>query len=179
MVLALATGIASFWLHMKSALGQVLLASAWESAVETQQIRRAWPWADTWPVAHLSVPASNQSLVVLDGVSGEAMAFGPGRVTTSSSTASSGTFIVGGHRDSHLKFLQDVSTGQVMDLQTADGEKTRFRVAEQFIANADDGPLNLPANLHALVLVTCYPFNALQTGGPLRYVVVALPEEDA
>jgi len=105
------------------------------------------------------------------------MAFGPGRVPTSSKTAADGTYVVGGHRDSHLQFLQHVSNGEVMELFTADGAKTRFRVTEQFVANADSGPLHLPADLHALVLVTCYPFNALQTGGPLRYVVVAVPDE--
>jgi sortase A len=28
-----------------------------------------------------------------------------------------------------------------------------------------------------LVLVTCYPFEAVMPGGPMRYVVTALPEQ--
>lgn len=176
-VLAIGCGTAASWMHVKSVLSQVLLAQAWQSTVGKGEVKRAWPWADTWPVAQLTVPKSGQSLVVLEGVSGEAMAFGPGRVSSSSKTASAGTYVVGGHRDSHLQFLQHVGAGETLELETADGAMTRFRVSEQFVVNADLGPLNLPVNLHALVLITCYPFNALQTGGPLRYVVVAVPEE--
>lgn len=176
LVLALVSGGSAFWMQLKSTLGQVLLNNAWQTALSTGDIKRAWPWADTWPVARLDVPAAKQSLVVLEGVSGEAMAFGPGRVPLSSSSAKSGTFIVGGHRDSHLQFLEHIKTGDVMELETSDGAKTRYKVTDSFVANAEEGPLSLPKELHALVLITCYPFNALQTGGPLRYVVVALPD---
>lgn len=173
---AIGSGTAAFWIHIKSVIGQVLLAQAWQNTVATGGIKRAWPWADTWPVAQLVLPDSNQSLIVLEGVSGEAMAFGPGRVPESSATAAAGTYVIGGHRDSHLKFLQHVGIGDSLALQTADGAKTDYKVSEWFIANAESGPLNLPKDLHALVLITCYPFHALQTGGPLRYVVIAVPE---
>ena len=155
----------------------MLLTRAWQQSLDTGEIQRAWPWADTWPVARIYMPESGQSLVVLEGVSGEAMAFGPGHVAASSITAAQGTFVVGGHRDSHLQFLQHTKNGDVFELQTLDGTNTRYQVSEQFVANSDDGPLTLPAELHALVLITCYPFNALQTGGPLRYVVVAVPAQ--
>lgn len=176
LVLALLCASLASWMQLKSMVGQVLLSRAWQNALDTGEVKRAWPWADTWPVALLHIPQSGQSLVVLEGVSGEAMAFGPGRVTSSSITAAQGAFVVGGHRDSHLQFLQDAKNGDVFDLQTADGALTRYRVSDQFVASVNDGPLSLSAELHALILITCYPFNALQTGGPLRYVVVAIPD---
>ena len=177
-ILALVTGSAAFWMHMKSIVGQVLLSQAWQNTLESGKSHRAWPWADTWPVAELELPKTEKSWVILEGVSGEAMAFGPGRVSSSSMTASAGTYVIGGHRDSHLNFLEHIAIGETLRLHTADGAKTRYRISELFIADSDLGPLNLPKNMHALVLITCYPFNALQTGGPLRYVVIAVPEEE-
>ncbi len=173
--IALFSFSSSAWLQSKSILGQVLLERAWQQALSSGETNKAWPWADTWPVAKLLVTKTKQSLVVLEGVSGEAMAFGPGRIAGSSNTASGGTFALGGHRDSHLAFLQHIESGDVLQLQTLDGSHTHYRVVDQFVANRDETTLSINPDKHGLVLVTCYPFNALQTGGPLRYVVVAKP----
>jgi sortase A len=45
------------------------------------------------------------------------------------------------------------------------------------IVNADETELRLDGDTSKLVLVTCYPFDALRAGGPLRYVITA--ESDA
>jgi len=175
LAIAVLSGSSAFWMKAKSALGQHLLNQAWDNASRTGEVHKAWPWADTWPVARLTVAKTNQSLVVLEGTSGEAMAFGPGRVAESSQTAFDGSFAIAGHRDSHMSFLQDVQIGDVFILESLDKAKTEYTVVEQHILNAETQPLSIPQNLHALVLITCYPFNALQTGGPLRYVVIAQP----
>lgn len=175
LALAAITGSGSLWLQFKSAVGQVLLDEAWARASVSGSAEKAWPWADTWPVARLELPDKGASLVVLEGVTGEAMAFGPGRIPQSSATALNGTFAIGGHRDSHLAFLEHIEHGDNFNLQTLDGASTQFEVVDRFVANSQTDPFLLPKELHALVLITCYPFNALQTGGPLRYVVVAVP----
>jgi len=173
--LAVLSGSSAYWMKAKSVLGQHLLNQAWNKASRTGEAHKAWPWADTWPVARLTVANTSKSLVVLEGTSGEAMAFGPGRVTESSLTAGKGSFAIAGHRDSHMSFLQDVKNGDVLILESLDNAKTEYTVVEQHILNSETQPLSVPQNLHALVLITCYPFNALQTGGPLRYVVIAQP----
>jgi len=175
LTIAVLSGSGAFWMKAKSVLGQHLLDQAWNNTSRTGEVHKAWPWADTWPVARLTVAQTNQSLVVLEGTSGEAMAFGPGRVAESSLTAKQGSFAIAGHRDSHMSFLQDVQKGDVFVLESMDSEKTEYTVVEQHILNSETQPLSVPQHLHALVLITCYPFNALQTGGPLRYVVIAQP----
>jgi len=165
----------SMWMQSKSILGQILLERAWQQAMITGQSTKAWPWADTWPVAKLQVRGTQRSLVVLAGVSGEAMAFGPGRIMGSSETAASGTYAVGGHRDSHLAFLEHIEMNDVLELHTIDGHSSSYHVVDHFVVNKDDDNLAISPDKHALILITCYPFNALQTGGPLRYVVVAQP----
>lgn len=168
------------WLHVKANLGQLLLENAWQHTLQTQQVHKAWSWADTWPVAKLTVPSSgqspSQSLIVLEGTSGEAMAFGPGRVSGLSRTARQGVFAIGGHRDSHLQFLEHIEIGTKLHLQTPDGAEQLFEVSESFVADSASDDLLIAKNQHALVLITCYPFNALQTGGSKRYVVIATPD---
>ncbi len=164
------------WLHLKAYVGQVLLENAWQQTLTSQRTQKAWSWADTWPVAKLTVPASDQSLIVLEGTSGEAMAFGPGRISGLSTTAGQGVFAVGGHRDSHLQFLEHIELGAKIELQTRDRVTQQFKVTQLFVADSASDDLLIAKNQHALVLITCYPFNALQTGGSQRYVVIATPD---
>ncbi len=46
------------------------------------------------------------------------------------------------------------------------------------IVDASQELLTGGSSEEALLLVTCYPFDALQAGGPLRYVVTAVPRRD-
>jgi len=171
-------GFGSTWIQAKALLGQVLLERAWQQSLSSNEETKAWPWADTWPIAELSVPTLKESMIVLEGVSGEAMAFGPGRVASSSNTAANGVFVVGGHRDSHLSFAQHLKPDDEIVLHSSDGVKTRYSVQSTFVADSSKVKLTYSAQDHALILITCFPFNALQTGGSLRYVVIAQPREE-
>jgi len=42
------------------------------------------------------------------------------------------------------------------------------------IVEADNAQIRLGDDQRRLVLVTCYPFEAIVPGGPLRYVVTAV-----
>jgi len=172
---AIAFGSGSAWIYGKSVLGQILMELAWQKSLASETIEKAWPWADTWPVAKLVVEKTGSSLIVLEGVSGEALAFGPGRISETSASATAGTFAIGGHRDSHLAFLEHLNPGDGLLLQTLDGSITRFEVDNHFVADSLSDTLTVSTELHALILITCFPFNALQTGGSKRYVVVAYP----
>ncbi len=66
------------YLPAKAALAQVLMRQAW-SETEFDPVR-PWPWAETWPVARLRVPAHGVDQVVLAGDEGAALAFAPGHV---------------------------------------------------------------------------------------------------
>ena len=81
-VLLLVVGGSQFaiglWIPAKAALAQALLEAAWQRTTEMGERVRPWPWADTWPVARLTVPRLNTSWIVLSGSSGRTLAFGPG-----------------------------------------------------------------------------------------------------
>lgn len=169
-------GSAAF-IPAKAAVAQVLLHRAWDRTLAGEDRAKPWPWADTWPVARLKLPAVDADLIVLAGASGQALAFGPGHVPGTATPGQSGFSMIGGHRDTHLKVLAELAPGSRVEIQRPDGETRIYRVETTSIADARR-PWNAPVEAEGLVLVTCYPFDALIPGGPLRYLVHALPVGD-
>ncbi len=85
---------------------------------------------------------------------------------------SPGLPMISGHRDTHFRFLGDLLEDDDITLEY-DGQRLRYRVERTVIADAREGTIDAPLPGQGLLLVTCYPFDAVQPGGPLRYVVVA------
>ncbi|NND68764.1 MAG: class GN sortase [Halioglobus sp.] len=160
----------------KAALAPVLIDDAWERVLAAGGgVHRPWPWADTWPVARLRFPAEGVELPVLHGDGGNSLAFAPGRALASAPFGTEGVSVIGGHRDTHFAFLEHVTRGDTVELQLRSGEWRRYRVREVRIADAARETLSGSDTHEELMLVTCYPFDALAAGGPLRYVVSARP----
>lgn len=51
--------------------------------------------------------------------------------------------------------------------------RSRFRVREMTVVDSRTAVIRSRDGAPYLVLLTCYPFDALRPGGPLRYVVTA------
>jgi sortase A len=158
------------WIHAKALLAQQLLEQAWTRTLESGDPQAPWPWADTWPVARLRVPARDIDLIVLAGDSGRTLAFGPGHTSGSALPGQPGTALISGHRDTHFRFLRDLAIGDEILIDTRNG-RHRYRIDGRHII--DQGQLRVDDRGEHLILVTCYPFDALVPGGPLRYVVEA------
>lgn len=179
LALVLAAAVAAWelghgaWIHVKARLAQALLHRAWERTVAGQASVRPWPWADTWPVARLRVPAHGVDLIVLDGVSGRTLAFGPGQAAAGAAPGSAGTAFVTGHRDTHFRFLERVRVGDVILVQAPGRAGGRYVVREIAVVDARRAVIRSDTGGDHLVLLTCYPFDAITPGGPLRYVVAA------
>jgi len=166
---------AAAYIPVKAAVAQRLLERAWDRAREGGAEPRPWPWADTFPVARLSAPRQDVDLIVLSGASGRTLAFGPGFLEGSALPGESGLTVVAGHRDTHFAFLRTVSIGDSLRLDLPDGRELDFVVRETKIVDSRRIGIDLDAPGAALMLVTCYPFDALRAGGPLRYRVIAEP----
>lgn len=185
--LLLASGVAlaghALWQPVKAQLAQALLEEAWEKVRAGQPRPRPWPWADTWPVARLSLPEveSNRGarpLVVLAGASGRTLAFGPGHMAGSADPGETGNVVIAGHRDTHFRALRELAVGDELLLEDRWGGRHRYRVTRRLVTRYDDTSSLAPA-ADRLTLVTCWPFDALHPGGPMRYVVVAEAVENA
>ncbi len=162
------------FLTAKAEFAQVLLARAWTRAIDGEVAATPWPWADTWPVARLSVPSLGEHAIVLAEAGGEALAFGPALLTVSATPGAPGTAIIAAHRDTHFEFLKDLTVGDSVMLETPDGEQIEYRVTAMEIVDAARSGIEPEGGPSRLALVTCWPFGAL-VPGPQRYVVWAEP----
>ena len=160
------------WIHAKATLAQHLIASAWEGT-KKDGARRPWPWADTRPVARLTVPSRGISLYVLAGTSGRSLAFGPGHVDGTALPGSSGNSVIVAHRDTHFAFLRNLREDEEITVEDTRGRLTRYRVREVAVVDKSQTRLLDPADSPQLTLITCWPFDAVQPGTAQRYVVIA------
>jgi sortase A len=164
------------WIQAKAWLAQGLIAHAWAKTLDGEGGIKPWAWADTWPVARLSVPRLDVERYVLAGADGAAMPFGPGHMHGSALPGAPGNSVIGGHRDTHLAFMRRVRVGDRMLVERADGAHISYRVASAEVLDRREIWVAKQEGPTRLTLVTCYPFDALGADGPLRYVVVALAE---
>ncbi len=164
------------WIYAKAGLAQHLLQRAWSRTLAGEAHITPWPWAYTWPVARLLVPSQKIDQIVLEGAYGRTLAFGPGHVESTQPIGVSGTVILTGHRDTHFRFLKRLQRDDVIELETAEGIRRRYRVQDRRILDSRSASIGIEQDRPQLVLVTCYPFEAIQSGGPLRYVVTGKME---
>ncbi|MBK6632206.1 MAG: class GN sortase [Betaproteobacteria bacterium] len=162
------------YIQAKAWLAQVLIKQAWARTLDGEAQAKPWPWADTWPVARITVPDRGIERFVLAGANGRAIAFGPGHVFGTPLPGEAGNSVIGGHRDTHFAFLRDLRHGEEILVQKSAAGIRRYRVEHSEIVDKGDTRALAQADDGArLTLITCYPFDALRAGGPLRYVVTA------
>lgn len=166
---------AHYWIHLKAEVAQRLIADAWQTTVINGSPQKPWQWADTWPVAKLSVPSRNIDHYVLATASGQSLAFGPGLLAGQEviDGKNDGLVVISGHRDTHFRFLQTLNTDDTIELASPNGTIKHFRVTATSIKNSLTDTWYVDATKHELKLITCYPFDAINAGGPLRYIVTA------
>jgi sortase A len=163
------------WIHAKAALAQVLIVSAWSRQQAGQKNARPWPWADTTPLARLIVGdgTNPEAFIVLEGTSGRNLAFGPAHDPASVLPGDLGNSVIEGHRDTHFVALKATRVGGMLQVETAAGRRLRFQITDVRVVDSRNVRIALAADHPRITLVTCYPFNALLPGGPLRWVVTA------
>jgi sortase A len=161
------------WIHAKALLAQRLMASAWAQARDGGPARRPWPWADMRPIARLTVPSRGIELYILDTASHRALAFGPAHVGGTATPGTGGNAVIVAHRDTHFAFLRDLASGEVIDVETSRASPARYRVREITVVDKGETRVLDDAGASQLTLITCFPFDAVGPGTPLRYVVIA------
>ena len=165
------------WIEAKAHLAQALIRRAWRQASAGAGDKHPWPWADTHPVARLIVPGRGVDTFVLAGASGRTLAFGPGHLDGTPRPGARGNAVISGHRDTHFAFLRRLERGDLVVVESRDGRQHRFVVSGTRVVDRGDLGVVADAGDTRLTLVTCYPFDAIRPGGPLRYVVVARHED--
>jgi sortase A len=173
LALGLALLAAGFWMPAKAELAQQLLNRAWQRTATGDAAARPWPWADTHPVARLTLPGSGEPLTVLAGASGRNLAFAPALLDGSATPGADGVTVIAGHRDTHFRPLATLALGDELTLERPDGSVLKYEVAALDVVDSTRASLRLDAAESIVVLVTCWPFDAVDVGGSWRYVVTA------
>lgn len=162
------------YIPARAALAQLLLERAWAAAPAHGTAPRPWPWADTRPVARISLSRHQVSVIVLADAHGRSLPFGPGHVDGTALPGGLGHSVVAAHRDAHFAFLKDVRIGDRIDVERPGGLETGYVVVEKNVLDIRKQDIVLDPGADVLTLVTCYPFTDWNPGGPLRYVVTAV-----
>jgi len=167
---------AASWIQGKAIIAQQLLMHSWEKTLSDTNnntgIHKPWSWADTWPVAKLIVPQHHIEQIVLAGDSGSSLAFAPGYSFSSAPPNSTGLTVFSGHRDTHFHFLKELKINEILYIQTID-KTLAYQIDDIKIVDSRTFTLEPDREKQTLVLVTCYPFNSLNNGGTLRYLIYA------
>lgn len=164
----------AIWIEAKAELAEFLIAKAWADTLDTGENHKPWNWADTWPVARIHHPASNTDLYVLEGAEGSSLAFAPAH-QQGTALPGEGASIVGGHRDTHFEFLRDAQLKDELLIQGIDGYWKKYEISATEVRDSEKQVLLIDQDSRDLYLITCYPFEAVLPGGPLRYLVTASP----
>ncbi len=168
----LANGI---YMPAKAQLAQVLISNTWDHRTADSSPSKPWFWADFYAIATLEVTELDAKVYVMQGASGEALAFGPGHMPPSSKPGESGHVVIAGHRDSHFAFLENIQIDHEIELKNHQGGSARYRVVDLTVIDANKEQVQLHQETDWLTLITCYPFNNLIPNGSLRLLVSAEP----
>ncbi len=165
--------IQAIWIPVKAEVAQFLLERSWQRTLTGETNAKPWPWADTRAIAILEAPRLGLREVVLEGSSERNLAFGP-TLMNGTQLNETADRILSGHRDTHFNFLKDLKLGDILRLRSAN-ETRQYRVNSMEIIDSRDQQLVIEDDIDRLTLLTCYPFDTPTSGGPLRWVVTALP----
>ena len=135
-----AAGIALFghgiWIYAKARFAQVLLHRAWTRTLAGERQVPPWPWADTWPVARLTIPSAGTDFIVLAGASGRTLAWcGPGHLDGTARPGEIGNCVLSAHRDTQFASLRKLARGDRLVLETADRRRHAYRVSSTFVVD--------------------------------------------
>ena len=158
---------------IKAIIGQHYLEVAWKDALKSNKLSKPWKSADFYMIGELTVPKLKISRVILNSVSGEALAWSIGRVNNFGSSSSRGPIILAGHRDSHMQFMSKLNIGDKIELMMTDEVLKTYEISQLEITNKPE--LKISFNYiknDSLILTTCWPFNA-SVSGPQRFILEA------
>ena len=158
---------------IKAIIGQQYLEVAWKESLRANKLSKPWRSADFHMIGKLTVPKLKISRVILNSSTGEAMAWGIGRVHNAQSSSMDGPIILAGHRDSHMQFMSQLSVGDKIELMMTDGILKTYTISNSLVLETQNFILSQPLISNSdLILTTCYPINELKTGNK-RYILYA------
>ena len=158
---------------IKAIIGQHYLEVAWKDSLKNNKLSKPWKSADFYMIGELTVPKFKISRVILNSVSGEALAWSIGRVTNLVSSSKNEPIILAGHRDSHMQFMSKLKIGDKIELMMTDGVLKTYEISQLEVTDKPELKLlSNSINSDSLILTTCWPFQSIKNGQK-RYLIFA------
>ena len=170
-VISLYLFASSGYIHAKAIFAQYLIADAWRASLQAGSPQTPWYWADTHPVAKLTLV--DETRYVLAGASGRTLAFGPGHISGTALPGAAGNSVIAGHRDTHFAILETIKVGDVINTESHQG-KANYQVVQGRIVDQLNMEIVQSGRDDMLTLITCYPFHGIDPNPTLRFVVRAV-----
>ena len=124
------------------------------------------------PLAVLRIPKIHLEAPVLPGTDDSTLDRGVGHIEGTAKPGAEGNTGIAGHRDGFFRGLKDIAAGDVIELDTIQGNES-YRVERTWIVDPEDVSVLDPTTTRALTLVTCYPFYFVGSA-PRRFIVRAV-----
>jgi sortase A len=123
------------------------------------------------PLAVLQIPALQLRVPVLAGTDDLTLDRGVGHIEGTPGPGSDGNIGIAGHRDGFFRSLQNIHTGDAIELILEHNTNT-YAVDETLVVPPEDVSVLGPREKPSLTLVTCYPFYFVGSA-PKRFIVHA------
>jgi sortase A len=146
---------------------------AWQDSLKNNKLSKPWKSADFYMIGELTVPKLKISRVILNSVSGEALAWSIGRVNNIGTSSDNEPVILAGHRDSHMQFMSKLNVGDTVRLMMTDGVLKTYEISQLEVTDKPELKLlSNSINSDSLILTTCWPFQSIKNGQK-RYLIFA------
>lgn len=157
--------------YIQAWLAHSLLHTAWVRTQASGHHVKPWPWANTWPLARLSVPHLDIEQIVLARTTSEGMsAFALGHSDSSVLPGELGNSVLNVHRDTYVSFLKALKPGDMLVLESLRSGRWHYQVSAIYIVDKTNTYFVEPSLNRRLTLVSCYSCTSEDNR---RYVVVA------
>lgn len=170
-----------YFFYRSDAVGQELLARAKASAVDRAEGTTAAPArsdADdeqgppaptSPPLGWLTIPSLQLEAPILSGTDEEQIAVAVGHFQGSAAPGTESTALLAAHNATYFRHIDRLKRGDEIQIATSTGVFT-YQVTGASVAHVADGVVKMGGE--GLVLMTCYPLDALRQT-EYRYLVYA------
>ncbi|MDV7103366.1 sortase [Vibrio sp. TH_r3] len=165
------------YMQGKAVVAQFLLEQAWQKQKKKNLLGiKPWSWADMYPVAELQMTPLNQSFVVANTDSGQALAFAPGL----NGMSDNNLHVISAHNDTHFRRLGELKVGDELELTLFEAEQfiaKQFTVINIDVFDIEQHQLVVDSSNNTtqqLILITCFPFANHSQTTTQRLVITAV-----
>ncbi|EIJ43839.1 sortase (surface protein transpeptidase) [Beggiatoa alba B18LD] len=150
-------------------LTQGLMQTAWARTQASGRYVKPWPWAETWPLARLSIPQLNFEQIVLAKASNDTLALG--HLSSTVLPGEAGNSVISVYHRNYARYMQALKNSDELVLEAPQNGQWRYRVSAIYVVDKTDTRFLAPSMHRRLTIISCYACSNGQDN--LRHVVVA------